>query len=274
MSARRLTSTMALAAALALAAASALPRPLGPAAALAQPPSGIVRPDQEPKRPTVELGSELFAANCSTCHGIAGSGVRHARPGAGDLYGLGPPLKGVGAQAADFYLRTGLMPLDDPHHEPSNNRVLLSGNEIRALDRYIASLGSGPGIPDPKPRKGNLSAGMQLFTEDCAGCHQEDARGGFVTGARVPPLQGYTNAEIAEAVRIGPYLMPKFTTRQISNAQLNSIIRYVQSQNHPYNRGGWGIGNIGPIPEGLVTWMIAAPLLLLACRVLARRVRR
>ena len=250
--------------------------PHGPLAtpASAQPPSGIVRPDTEPKHPSLELGSELFAANCASCHGIAGSGITHARPGAGDISGLGPALHHVGAQAADFYLRTGLMPLDNPHHEPSDDRVLFSDKEIRSLIKYVASFGRGPGIPSPKPQRGNLSEGDQLFTSDCAGCHQEDARGGFVTGARVPPLQGYTNTEIAEAVRIGPYLMPKFTAVQISNAQLNSIIRYVQSQNHPDNRGGWGIGNIGPIPEGVVTWLIAAPLLLISCLVVGRRLRR
>jgi len=247
--------------------------PLG-ASAQAQPPSGIVRPDTEPAKPTLELGSELFAANCSSCHGIAGKGITKARPGAGDVSGLGPSLRGVGAQAADFYLRTGLMPLDNPHHEPSNDRVLFSDKEIRSLVLYVASLGKGPGIPAPTPQRGNMSDGAQLFTSDCAGCHQEDARGGYVTGARVPPLQGYTNTEIAEAVRIGPYLMPRFTASQISNAQLDSIIKYVQSQNHPYNRGGWGIGNIGPIPEGLVTWLIAAPLLLISCLVVGRRLRR
>ena len=247
---------------------------LGAAPAGAQPPSGIVRPDTEPAHPSLELGSELFAANCASCHGIAGSGITKARPGAGDLYGLGPPLHHVGAQAADFYLRTGLMPLDNPHHEPSNDRVLFSDKEIRSLVKYVASFGKGPAIPNPRPQRGNISEGNQLFTSDCAGCHQEDARGGFVTGARVPPLQGYTNTEIAEAVRVGPYLMPKFSASQISNAQLNSIIRYVQSQNHPANRGGWGIGNIGPIPEGLVTWLIAAPLLLISCLVVGRRLRR
>jgi ubiquinol-cytochrome c reductase cytochrome c subunit len=83
-----------------------------------------------------------------------------------------------------------------------------------------------------------------------------------------------TATQIAEAVRIGPYLMPKFPVSQISGAQLNSLIRYVLSQNHPDNRGGWGIGNIGPIPEGLVTWWIAVPLLLLTCLLLGRKVRR
>lgn len=271
MSARAKATATVLA--LALASFAALPAGLLSATAAAQPSSGIVRPTSEPKHPSLELGSQLFAANCSTCHGIAGSGITKARPGAGDLYGLGPPLRGVGAQAPDFYLRTGLMPLADPHRQPVNNRVLLTDKEIRSLVMYVASLGKGPGIPHPKPQHGNISEGMQLFTESCAGCHQEDARGGYVKGARVPPLQGYTNTEIAEAVRIGPYLMPKFTASQISDSQLNSIIKYVQSQNHPDNRGGWGIGNIGPIPEGLVTWWIAIPLLLISCLAVGRRLR-
>jgi ubiquinol-cytochrome c reductase cytochrome c subunit len=89
----------------------------------------------------------------------------------------------------------------------------------------------------------------------------------------VPPLQNVSAQRIAEAVRIGPYLMPRFSTRQISNRELNSIIRYVVAMRHPDNRGGWGIGNLGPIPEGLVAWWIAAPLLVLGCLTVARRRR-
>jgi ubiquinol-cytochrome c reductase cytochrome c subunit len=244
-----------------------------PAAALAQPPSGIVRPTSEPPRPSVELGSELFAANCSSCHGIAGAGISSPRPGSGDITGEGPSLKGVGARAADFYLRTGYMPLIGIHHEPSPERLLLTDKEIRSLVAYVASLGPGPGIPHPNPHAGSIAQGLDLFTQHCAGCHQVVARGGFVTGAAVPPLQSATPTEIAEAVRVGPYLMPRFPQSQISDGQLNSIIAYVLSTRRPDNRGGWAIGNLGPIPEGLVTWWIAAPLLLLVCVALGRRLK-
>lgn len=246
----------------------------GPAAA--QPRSGIVRPTTEPSAPSVRLGAELFAGNCSSCHGIAGQGinVRGGRPGAGDLNGAGPSLRGKGALAADFYLRTGYMPLGNFHEEPQGDRVLFSNKEIKSLVSYVASLGHGPAIPDPHPSQGNISDGFQLFELHCAGCHQIMGRGGFVTGARVPPLQNVKATRIAEAVRIGPYLMPKFSTSQISDSQLNSIIHYVQSTNHPDNRGGWSIGNLGPIPEGLVAWWIAAPLLLLSCLAVGRRRRR
>jgi len=242
--------------------------------AAAQPGSGIVRPTTEPAKPSVELGAELYAGNCASCHGIAGSGIKTPRPGAADIAGEGPPLRGVGALASDFYLRTGYMPLSSPHDQPGPDRVLFNDKEIRSIVAYVASLGSGPGIPNPKPDSGSLAEGLQQFTLHCAGCHQVVARGGYVTGAVVPPLQSATPNEIAEAVRIGPYLMPRFPSSQISDAQLNSIIKYVLSTRHPDNRGGWGIGNLGPIPEGLVTWWIAVPLLLIACMAVGRRLYR
>jgi ubiquinol-cytochrome c reductase cytochrome c subunit len=230
-----------------------------------------VRPDSEPAHPTTQLGAQLYAGNCASCHGIAGQGIQSPRPGSGGILGQGPPLRGVGAAAADFYLSTGYMPLGNPREEPHHNRVLFSSKEERSLVDYVASLGAGPGLPNPHPGRARLSDGMELFTLHCSGCHQQDARGGFVTGARVPPLQDVSARQIAEAVRVGPYLMPRFPKSQISDAQLNAIIRYVLSQDNPDNRGGWGIGNIGPIPEGLVTWWIAIPLLLITCTVLGKR---
>lgn len=244
--------------------------------ARAQPQSGIVRPTTEPSRPSAALGGQLFAGNCASCHGIAGSGIKSPRPGAGGIPGAGPALRGAGALAADFYLREGYMPLSSIHAQPGpeKERVLFSDKEIRSLVAYVASLGSGPAIPDPHPGAGNLSHGQSLFLQHCAGCHQIEGRGGFVTGAEVPPLQNVPATRIAEAVRIGPYEMPRFSTRQISDTQLNSIVKYVLSTNHPDNRGGWSIGNLGPIPEGLVAWWIVGPLLIISCRMVGRRRRR
>jgi ubiquinol-cytochrome c reductase cytochrome c subunit len=241
--------------------------------ARAQPQSGIVRPTTEPAMPSIGLGQQLFEGNCASCHGYAGQGISSPRPGAGGIPGMGPPLRGVGAMAADLYLRLGFMPLASIHDEPVSHRVLFSDKELRSLIAFVASLGAGPGIPNPDPAAGSLSQGMHLYTLHCAGCHQEDGEGGYVTGARVPPLQDVSATQIAEAVRIGPYEMPSFSSKQISDAQLGSIIKYVLSTNHKYNRGGWRIGNIGPIPEGLVTWWIAIPLLIIACMLVGRRFR-
>jgi len=241
--------------------------------ARAQPQSGIVRPTTEPSSPNAQLGAELYAGNCASCHGIGGDGIPVPRRGAGGIAGAGPALRDVGAEAADFYLRTGYMPLSSIHDEPGRDRVLLTDTEIRSLVSYVASLGTGPPVPVVRPQAGSIADGLHEFAEHCAGCHSIVGQGGFVTGARVPALQNATATQIAEAIRIGPYLMPSFSRRQISDAELNSIVAYVLSTRHPDNRGGWGIGNVGPVPEGVITWLVAAVAIVLFCMVLGARLR-
>jgi ubiquinol-cytochrome c reductase cytochrome c subunit len=221
----------------------------------AQPPSP---PSTDPAK--VARGRSLFADGCSSCHGLDARGVR----------GQGPSLVGAGAAAADFYLSTGRMPLADPDDEPIRARPAYPRADREALVAYVGSLG-GPAVPAVRPARGNLREGVTVFTEHCAGCHQVVARGGIVTGAAVPALQRATPREIAEAVRVGPYLMPRFSSRQISDSELDSIVRYVRSTRHPPDRGGWGVGHIGPIPEGMVAWLLAGAALLLVARLIGER---
>ena len=241
--------------------------------AQAAPRAGVVRPEVERGLAPVELGRQLFAGNCASCHGSRAEGIASAPSGrgSGGVTGLGPSLLGVGAQALDFYLRTGRMPLDQPDEQPERQRPVFSDHEIRSIIAYVDSLKPGPPVPDPHPESGAVNNGLHLFTDHCAGCHQIQARGGVVTGARVPSLQDASATQIAEAVRIGPYLMPKFSSRDISDRELDSIIRYVLSTRSPPDRGGWGIGHIGPIPEGAIAWLLAGTLLVLICVGLGRR---
>jgi quinol---cytochrome-c reductase cytochrome c subunit len=235
--------------------------------ARAQPPQGVVLGPGA-------TGRGLYSANCASCHGPNGEGVARPVAGAGDVTGQGPPLIGVGAGRADFYLRTGYMPLGSPNEQPQRRRPLFGDREIRALVAYVASLGPGPPIPRPHPERGDLSSGQRLFATHCAGCHQIMARGGYLTNMRVPPLTEATPVQIAEAVRAGPYVMPRFTKKAISDAQLDSIIRYVRYAAHdPEHPGGWGIGFIGPVPEGLVSWFLGAAALVAACVLIGTRLR-
>jgi ubiquinol-cytochrome c reductase cytochrome c subunit len=213
---------------------------------------------------SADNGKELFGRYCASCHGPDARGQSSRS-------GRGPSLVGVGALAADFYLRTGYMPLKRNGIQPRRSRLLLGPAQIDALVRYVASVGHGPPVPHPHPERGNVSAGMALFRSRCAGCHQIVAQGGYITDAVPPALGDATPTQIAEAVRIGPYVMPKFTTKSLSDRQLDSIIRYVRYAQHPDNRGGWALGNIGPIPEGLVSWFIAGSVLLGTCLVIGRR---
>ena len=227
----------------------------------------------------VTQGKHLYGRYCLACHGLAGT-TTPTTVGAGPLrqqhqeHVVAPSLRGVGALAADFYLRTGYMPLQRVGLQPRRSRVLFNERQILALTAYVASLGKGPPIPRPQPERGSLSEGMALFTRNCAGCHQVVAAGGYVTGAVPPPLEHATATQIAEAVRIGPYVMPRFSKRAISDRELDSIIRYVEYTKHPDDRGGWALGHLGPVPEGLVTFFIAAAALVFTCMVIGRRFGR
>ena len=234
------------------------------------------------KSPLAGYGEHLYGQYCLGCHGPNAAGRYHepssatgAGPGRAQRQqgGIGPSLHGVGALAADFYLRTGYMPLRRIGLQPRRQPVFLSDHQIKALVAYIATFG-GPPIPKPRPERGNLSQGLSLFTEHCAGCHQVVAQGGYVTGALPPALVQATPTQVAQAVRIGPFVMPKFSKSSISDRQLDSIVRYVEYAKDPKRPGGWGLGYIGPVPEGLVTWFLAMPLLLLLCLMLGRRLKR
>lgn len=206
-------------------------------------------------------GRSLFVSGCSSCHGYDAGGIR----------GVAPSLHGVGALAADFYLSTGRMPLASPAQEPERKPPSYTPAQIRALDAYIGSFG-GPPIPHVSTSGADLAYGQTLFAANCSGCHQAVARGGMVTGAFVPPLTAATPQQIFEAARIGPYVMPRFDQQLLGDHELAAIAAYVAYVRHPPDRGGWGIGHIGPVPEGMVTWFIAIPLLLLVTRLIGERV--
>jgi ubiquinol-cytochrome c reductase cytochrome c subunit len=94
-----------------------------------------------------------------------------------------------------------------------------------------------------------------------------------VTDAVAWPLDKATPTQIAEAVRIGPYVMPRFPSTQISDDQLDSIIRYVQYAKDPHDYCGWSIGNLGPIPEGLIAWFFGGLVLVVTCIVIGKRLK-
>jgi ubiquinol-cytochrome c reductase cytochrome c subunit len=143
--------------------------------------------------------------------------------------------------------------------------------QLRALIRYVGSLGHGPPVPQPRP--GNVAEGMRLFGANCAGCHQIATQGGYLTGAVAPALDRATPTQIAEAVRIGPYLMPRFSARQITDRQLDSIVAYVGYARQPDDPGGWPLGRLGPVPEGMVAWLVAGVVLVGCCMVIGGRAR-
>ena len=177
-------------------------------------------------------GAELYATACLGCHGPLGSGTAR-----------GPSLRSAGALAADFYLRIGAMPLASPDDQPERGRPAFSDREIDALVAYVASLGHGPAIPKPHPDRGSVAQGQRLFTEHCAGCHQIAAAGGYVTGAVAPALDRATPTQVAEAVRMGPYLMPSSRRRRSPTASSTRSSPTSQQAKHPATVAAGRIGH-------------------------------
>ncbi len=229
-----------------------------------------------PARPAgAQEGFRLYAERCLGCHGPFGRGSEgRVATAAPDAQGAGPPLRGVGALAADFYLRTGYMPLADPFAQPHRRRSPFADEEIASLVAYVASLGQGPPVPRPHPERASPAQGLRLYAENCAGCHQIAGQGGVAGAPTVPALAAATPTEIAEAIRIGPYAMPDFPPSRLSDGQVDAIVRYVVSLRRRTDRGGWAIGRIGPVPEGLVAWALALPALVAVALALGRRAGR
>jgi ubiquinol-cytochrome c reductase cytochrome c subunit len=203
-------------------------------------------------------GEVLFRRGCSSCHGQDLRGIP----------GRGPNLRGVGAAAADFYVRTGRMPLRDPEDEPVRTQSPYTAAEQAAIIAYVASFG-GPRIPRVDPARGDLADGFRLFTENCMSCHQVVAQGGITTSGVAPRLQEANPTDVGEAIRTGPYVMPQFP--QLTQQNIDSIARYVNYTKDPEDIGGWGIGHIGPIPEGMVAWLLGGMALFLIIRVIGER---
>jgi ubiquinol-cytochrome c reductase cytochrome c subunit len=223
------------------------------AGAQAQPDPNAFTPQQ------VSDGHGLFLVHCSSCHGPSGAGTAS-----------GPSLINAGAAAADFQLRTGRMPLANPKLLPVRHAPAFPDNQIRALVAYVASLDNGPPIPTLLP--GRLPQGNELYTLNCAQCHNIAGAGGALGyGDIVPPLHHASRLDVAEAVRTGPRPMPVFGPETLSDQQVSDIATYVQYLHRPDDRGGFGLGHLGPIPEGFVGWVVGMGLLLLAARLIGTR---
>jgi len=206
-------------------------------------------------------GRTLYEEGCAECHGLSRQGVP----------GRGPDLQNMSAGTVDFYLSTGRMPLDEPGRQPLRREPAYGRDDIDAL---VAYLGTAEPIPRPDPARGDLSRGRHLYTEWCAGCHQVVARGGAMPGAITPPLLEATPTQIAEAVRTGPWVMPRFDAEQLDDRELDDVIRYILYARDPDDRGGWALGNVGPIPEGMVAWLLAGTALVLVARMIGKRLER
>ncbi|WP_051246737.1 c-type cytochrome [Nocardioides halotolerans] len=210
----------------------------------------------------VETGRNLFLVGCSTCHGQNGEGITTLE---GDQ--LGPALAGVGAAAVDFQVGTGRMPAAQPGAQNPTKPVTYSDEEIKALAAFVASLGPGPSVPDPsdyslaglseEEREEAVSRGGQIFLTNCTACHNFAGKGGAMPrGGNAPNLSDTSAKHIYEALLTGPGQMDTFSNGNLSPEEKRDVIAYLYSLREQPQYGGFDLGGMGPVSEGMFAWIV------------------
>ena len=196
---------------------------------------------------TVEDGEKLFTANCATCHGL-------------DLQGTanGPSLYGVGELATEFQLSTGRMPLQMQGPQAPQKEPQFTEEQILAIASYVQSEAPGPTYPSEHTLdgKGDVANGAELFRVNCAMCHNVSAAGGALTeGKYAPALTGTSALHMYAAMVTGPQNMPVFNDMYLSTEDKRDIISALLFQQQAVPVGGFTLGNLGPVSEGLFVWI-------------------
>lgn len=205
----------------------------------------------------IEQGRQLFLVGCASCHGKNAEGIKTKSGG-----NLGPSLIGVGAAAVDFQVGTGRMPAVQTGAQIIPHDVVYTEPQIKALSAFIASLSPGPAIPtkeqyDASGIKGeSLVRGGEMWRTNCTACHNYNAEGGALPqGKHAPSLEGVSDKHIYEAMLTGPQQMPVFSDGVLNSQDKKEIIAYVRSLHESPDYGGFSLGYIGPVSEGLFGWL-------------------
>ena len=195
----------------------------------------------------IEEGRKLFLSNCSSCHGANAEGAL-----------AGPSLIGVGAASVDFQVGTGRMPGQASGPQLHKKPVQFTEEQIAAMAAYVASLAPGPAIPDEEYLRtdGDVAHGGELFRINCAMCHNAvGAAGALTEGKWAPVLDGVSEKHIYEAMVTGPQNMPVFNDANLTPEDKKDIISYLKYVENNPSVGGFELGSIGPVAEGLFAWI-------------------
>src|SRR6478735_409080 len=196
---------------------------------------------------TAEDGKKLFQANCATCHGL-------------DLQGTpdGPSLYGVGELAVEFQVATGRMPMAMQGPQAPQKPVQFTQDQIDAIAAWVQTQAPGPEFPDQEvlDGKGDVARGAELFRINCAMCHNVAAAGGALTEGKYAPALHTTSAlHMYAAMVTGPQNMPVFGDMNLTTEDKRDIISALLFQQEAVSPGGFTLGSLGPVSEGLFIWI-------------------
>jgi ubiquinol-cytochrome c reductase cytochrome c subunit len=205
--------------------------------------------DQPALSTAAQEGKRLYETACITCHGQYAQGVP----------GKGPSLVGVGSAAVEFQVGTGRMPMARQEAQAVRKTPVFTLDQARQIGQYVQALGGGPQLPagDNLGQGGDIARGGELFRVNCSSCHSFGGGGGALSSGKfAPSLSLSTSRDIYAAMLTGPQNMPVFGDNQLAPAEKRDIVAYVQNLQTDSDPGGWGIGRIGPVTEGLAIFLV------------------
>lgn len=248
--------------------------------------TGAQAQDQDLDPALVEQGQNIYGSACVQCHGPEGRGRSVAEQDPNQ----GPSLIGVGAASVDFMVRTGRMPAVSFYDPLIERDSRYNQTERAALTAYVTRLTLdaieaqqerraeaeeagddfdeppimlGPDIPSVAGYEdADLATGLELFTSNCAACHGPTAAGIAVGRDDVSSnLEDTDPVVVAEAIRIGPGVMPVFGEDTLPQEDLEALVAWTEDVTRRSSPGGVAIGRGGPVSEGLVAWVVGIGLL-------------
>ncbi|AKK06515.1 cytochrome c, mono- and diheme variants family [Corynebacterium mustelae] len=235
-------------------------------------PDAQVATAQSDEQAMIQEGKTLYDTACITCHGANLQGVEDR----------GPSLIGVGSGAVYFQVHSGRMPMLRNEAQAARKTKRYNEAETLAIAAYIAANGGGPEIVynedgtiaqeslrgshyDGKIDPADVARGADLFRLNCASCHNFTGRGGALSSGKYAPVLDPANEqEIYQAMLTGPQNMPKFSDRQLSADEKKDIIAFIKSAKETPSPGGWSLGGLGPVAEGMFMWLVGIVVLVAA----------
>ena len=206
----------------------------------------------------VAKGRALFLVGCASCHGKNAEGIPTVKGGQ-----YGPTLIGVGAAAVDFQVGTGRMPMAQPGTQAARKAPVYDDAEIEALSAYVSSLGPGPDVPNPADYDStdasteDIVRGGEFFRTNCTACHNFAGGGGALPRGRyAPSLAGVSDKHLYEAMLTGPQQMPVFSDKVLTPEDKRQIISYLKKNEETPSYGGFTLGSLGPVSEGMFAWLV------------------
>jgi ubiquinol-cytochrome c reductase cytochrome c subunit len=191
-------------------------------------------------------GAETYTTNCAPCHGNDGEGSD-----------IAPSVKAA-----------GFPELVEPKVTEGGGGMpvfadLLDEQQIRDVSEYVAQ-----SIADPMTHDATNGEGSDVWRLYCTPCHGATGRGGALTGEEnAPTLGDVLGADVLVDVIEGPEEMPVFAGSALNERQQTAVALYVQNViADPPSPGGWGLGYLGPVPEGFFALFLGVASLVLLAR--------